>query len=434
MSDEKIWALPHIPGAPYDASVNTYTRFAGQDLEPYEYTGWVDESLSWKRACYIGNWSTLRKALIKGPDAATFLASLGVNSFATFESGQAKHLVMCTAEGNVAAEGVLMRLAADEFLLTSGPSVAWARHMLECGQHRATLTEVTRKQFIFQVQGPNALAVLEKATGESLRDIGFMRFRATRVGPIEFQALRQGMSGEMGFELHGAVQDGPALYDALLESGREYGIRRLGGRTKMVNHVEACFPTPSVDFVPAHVALTNPRYEPVTAGSFEYADISALFRSPVELGWAKNVKFDHDFLGRQALEVEVASPRRTMVTLVWNSDDVVDVYASLFRDGPTFLPMELPRNLLGCMYADAVVQGDRLVGVTTSRCYSYHFRKMISLCTIDHGLREPGTEVSVMWGQPGGVQKNIRATVAPAPFKRDNRRLDLSKLSAPAGR
>src|SRR6185312_2124433 len=125
----------------------------------------------------------------------------------------------------------------------------------------------------------------------------FMRFRATRVGPIEFQALRQGMSGEMGFELHGAVQDGPALYDALLDAGREYGIRRLGGRTKMVNHVEACFPTPSVDFVPAHVALTNPAYEPVTAGSFEYADIRALFRSPVELGWARNIKFDHDFLG-----------------------------------------------------------------------------------------------------------------------------------------
>lgn len=434
MSDETVRALPHIPGAPYDASVNTYTRFAGQDFEPYEYTDWIDESLSWKAACYIGNWSTLCKALIKGPDAASFLASLGVNSFAKFDSRQAKHLVMCTAEGKVAAEGVLMRLATDEFLLTSGPSVAWARHMLERGRHRATLTEVTREQFIFQVQGPNALAVLEKATGESLRDIGFMRFRTTHVGPIEFQALRQGMSGEVGFELHGASEDGPALYDALLDAGREYGIRRLGGRTKMVNHVEACFPTPSVDFIPAHVALTNPAYEPVTAGSFEYADISALFRSPVELGWGKNIKLDHDFLGRQALEAEVASPQRTMVTLVWNSDDVVDVYASLFRDGPTCQPMELPRNLLGCMYADAVLHEDRLVGVTTSRCYSYHSRKMISLCTIDHGLREPGTGVSLIWGQPGGAQKRIRATVAPAPYKRDNRRVDLSTLLAPVGR
>ena len=202
----------------------------------------------------------------------------------------------------------------------------------------------------------------------------------------------------------------------------------------MVNHVEACFPTPSVDFVPAHVALTNPAYEPVTAGSFEYADIRALFRSPVELGWARNIKFDHDFLGRQALEAEVASPQRTMVTLVWNSDDVVDVYASLFRDGPTFQPMELPRNLLGCMYADAVMHENRLVGVTTSRCYSYHFRKMISLCTIDYGLCEPGTEVSLIWGQPGGAQKRIRATVAPAPYKRDNRRVDLSTLLAPVGR
>jgi vanillate/3-O-methylgallate O-demethylase len=226
-----------------------------------------------------------------------------------------------------------------------------------------------------------------------------------------------------------------------MEHGRDYGIRRLGGRAKMVNHVEACFPTPSVDYVPAlfgeaerefaaayfsATAQTNYRN---TDGSYQYADISELYRTPVELGWKKNVKFDHDFVGRAALEPEVAGPKRTMVTLVWNADDVADVYASLFRKDRPYQYMEMPRNILGCVFADAVTKDGKLAGVSTSRCYSYYFRQMLSLCVLDVALCEPGTEVTVLWGRSGAPQKPIRATVALAPYKKDNRRADVSRLS-----
>ena len=66
--------------------------------------------------------------------------------------------------------------------------------------------------------------------------------------------------------------------------------------------------------------------------------------------------------------------------------------------------------------------------MATSRGYSYYFRQMLSLCVIDVEHSEPGTEVIVVWGDPGEPQKEIRATVAPAPYKKDNRRLDVTKL------
>jgi len=285
---------------------------------------------------------------------------------------------------------------------------------------------------------------MEAATGESLRDIGFMRFRDTQIGNVGLKALRQGMAGEIGYELHGPIEQAQVVYDALLKHGRDYGIRRLGGRTKMVNHVEACFPTPSVDYVPAlfgagEAEFTSAYFSPNaranyrrTDGSFEYSDISALYRTPIELGWRKNVKFDHDFIGRAALEPEVAEPKRTMVTLVWNSDDVADVYASLFRKDTPYLYMEMPRNILGCVFADAVTTDGRIAGVSTSRCYSFYFRQMLSLCVLDIALCAPGTEVSVVWGRPGTPQKAIRATVAPAPYKKDNRRANVSGLSSSA--
>ena len=164
------------------------------------------------------------------------------------------------------------------------------------------------------------------------------------------------------------------------------------------------------------------------AGSFEAGDVSAWYRSPVELGWTKNIKFDHDFIGRAALEAEVAHPKRTMRTLVWNANDVIDVYASLYRQGEHYRFMEMPRDQRGFMYADKVLKNGDLVGVATSRGYSYYFRQMLSLCTIDVEWSEPGTEVVVVWGDPGESQKEIRATVAPAPYKKDNRRADVRKL------
>ena len=172
-------------------------------------------------------------------------------------------------------------------------------------------------------------------------------------------------------------------------------------------------------------------------GSFEYSDISALYRTPVELGWRRNVKFDHDFIGRAALEPEVATPKRMMVTLVWNGGDCTDVYASLFGSETPYRYMEMPRNILGCVFADAVLSDgqadDQVVGISTSRCYSYYFRQMLSLCVLDAPLCAPGTEVRVLWGRRGERQKQIRATVAPAPYKKDNRRLDVSQLApAPA--
>jgi glycine cleavage system aminomethyltransferase T len=338
-------------------------------------------------------------------------------------------------------EGVLMKLAEDDYLFTSGPGVAWADYQFRKCAYDAEASQLGNHQFILQLQGPNSLFVLELATGESLRDIGFMRFRRTQIGNKQFLALRQGMAGEIGYELHGSIDDAVEIYERLLEIGQEFGIRRLGGRTKMVNHVEACFPTPSVDFVPAIFGGSEREFAAAyfsenarqiyrtTDGSFEYHDIGELYRTPVELGWKKNIRFDHDFIGRAALEPEVADPKRTIVTLKWNADDVADTYASLFRKGITpFQYMEMPRNVLGCVFADKVLREDRLVGISTSRCYSYYFREMLSLCVIDIPTSDPGTEVIVVWGRPGTPQKRVRATVAPAPYKRDNRRTDVSKL------
>jgi vanillate/3-O-methylgallate O-demethylase len=90
--------------------------------------------------------------------------------------------------------------------------------------------------------------------------------------------------------------------------------------------------------------------------------------------------------------------------------------------------MDMPRDQRGFMWADRVTRDGELVGVATSRGSSYYFREMLSLCTIDVAHAELGTPVTVHWGNPGGPQKDIRATVAPAPYKTDRRRDDLHSV------
>lgn len=413
-----------------------------------EYTDWRDENLSWKTTCYLGDWSYLDELRVRGPDALRFLSDFFVNSLAKFDIGQAKHAIACNSAGKVIGEGVLQRHGADSFEFNArGPAVNWLLFNLAKGGYDAQ-AKLGIERFKFQVSGPNALAVCEALSGGSLRDIGFMRFRDARVLGHELQFLRQGMAGEIGFEIHGPAALASQVRAEILKAGEPLGIRQLGSRTAMINHLEAAFPTithdylpavgdaPERDFFAAHAndapSTTSPEWFRSFArsvkvkGSFDSSDVRDWYRSPIELGWAANVKFDHDFYGRKALEIEMADPKRKRVTLVWNPDDVVAVYASLFEGQEPYDYMEMPRHQWNVMYANKVLLGDELVGVATSRGYSYFFRKMLSHCVLDIAHAHMGREVNVVWGDPGSRQKIIRAVVAPSPFKQDNRRSSLA--------
>jgi glycine cleavage system aminomethyltransferase T len=230
--------LPLAETIPPNPHARNYTRFLA-DFEVSEFTDWIDESLSWKKSCYIGDWSQCLKLRVRGPEALAFLEYLSTNTWPDFKQYTAKHSIMCRGDGKVVGEGLIMKLADDDYLYTSGPGIPWAEFQFQHGRRKYNCnTElVTRDWYLIQVQGPDSIAVMEAVTGTEITDLKFLYAKWMSINGMKFLALRQGVSGERGYELWGPAKDGQAVWKAIVEAGQGFGIRQLGMRTKLVNHV-----------------------------------------------------------------------------------------------------------------------------------------------------------------------------------------------------
>lgn len=83
--------------------------------------------------------------------------------------------------------------------------------------------------------------------------------------------------------------------------------------------------------------------------------------------------------------------------------------------------MNFTHDSVGASISDLVLKNGKTVGISSGRTYSYYYRQMLSLCSIDVAEGELGNKVIVMWGDPGTRQKEIRATVERFPFYNEGR-------------
>jgi syringate O-demethylase len=139
------------------------------------------------------------------------------------------------------------------------------------------------------------------------------------------------------------------------------------------------------------------------------------------------VKFDHDFVGREALEAKADDRHRTKVTLVLDDEDVTRTLGSMLNPvGERAKFIEWPNAVYSMhQYDDVKVDGET-IGVSTWVCYSANEGKLMTLGVLDEEYAEPGTEVTFVWGEEGGgtakptverhVQTELRAVVAPVPI------------------
>lgn len=414
---------------------------------PPEYSNWRDEQKAWQQSCVLFNQSYhMADLLVQGPDAEKLLSKLAYNSFKGFTVGKAKQFAPVSPDGYIIGDVIMFYTAENTFdLVGRQPALNWVLFHAETGGYNVKVeldprTAVRkdpsrRRSYRFQIQGPNAMKVIEKATGQPAPDVKFFNMVKMTIAGKTMWALRHGMAGQPGFELFGPWDDGETVRQALITAGKEFGLHLVGGRTYSSNTLESGWipsPLPAVysgdsmkayrDWLPAD------EYEGRASlgGSFYSERIEDYYLTPWDIGYGPFVKFDHDFIGRPALEKIANTVHRKKVTLAFNNDDVARVIGSAFTKGDRFKFIEFPNAVYAMHPYDKVLVNGKMAGLSTWTGYSSNEGRMLSLAMLNPEHAVPGTEVSVLWGEPNGgstkpnverhVQTEIRAIVSPVPY------------------
>ncbi len=407
-----------------------------------EFSNWRSEQRAWREtAALLDQSHHMCDLFVSGPDALKVFAELGVNNFSRFEPNVAKQLVCTNHEGYLIGDGILFYLAENEFdFVGAHPAVVdWVHYnALERGydvqierDENSFDRQGPPKLYRYEIQGPNALKVLERATGGPAPEVKFFHMTEFAIAGRRVRALRHGMAGQPGFEMFGPSDDGEAVRAALLEAGAQFGLLPAGSRAYSTANLESAWvpsPPPAI-FTGEGMREFRDWRKAARAGSLGGSlysqDITDYYTTPYDLGYGGIVAFDHDFPGRAALERIAGDPPRQKVTLVWNHEDVVGAIGSQFCQESSAKFIEWPKARYALFQTDVVLHDGRHVGLSFDCGYIYNEKVFISLATVEHASAQPGTEVTVLWGeQPNStkptvephVQVEIRATVAPAPY------------------
>ncbi len=441
---EPSWTLafserPYVgsPAAQAQAETNAsniWGHINGGFLFAYEYTRWWKEIQALRSTAILGDWSWLNKVRVTGPDAGRFLNFASVKNISRQQIGQVLYTPMVSADGKVAIEGLTLRLGENEYLFTQSGAQSWLAQLRDLTDMNVSLDDVTADYTCYALQGPRSLAILEALTKESFSDLRFSRWRKTHLLGHEVIVSRQGVTGEVGYEFLMRTDTGQAyaLWREIRRVGLDFGLRELGFKAQLVGHTETGIATVIRDFIPARMAPKKIRkFARSWMSAEELAavdwDLAEQFCSPAELGWAHTIDLNHPFHGRDALqkEADAGGPARRFVGLVWNSEDMAELYAAQFHDEPAAPPPDLPYGQFRMQFLK-VLKDEDLIGWATGFAYSPNVRRMISLGRVRKDLAAPGTELSVLWGGFSDEPTvKIRARVHQLPFIKQHRKDDL---------
>ncbi len=450
MTHKNLEQLLQAVGNPVQMLRNSQIGAYVYPVVPSEFSNWRDEQAAWQKTAVLFDQAHhMVEQYVEGPDALKLLSSLAINSFANFPVNRAKHYVPCSYDGHVIGDGILFHLEEGKLVFVGrAPAASWIQFHAETGGYKVKTEKndrspsnpkgkaVVRRNYRFQIQGPSAPQVLEKLNGGPVPEIKFFHMGVINIAGRKVRALRHGMAGAPGLEVWGPYEEREEIRAAIVDAGKDFGLKEVGSRAYATNTLESGWipsPLPAVytgakmkayrEWLPA----TSYEGSGSIGGSFVSDKIEDYYVSPYELGYGPFIKFDHEFIGREALEKMAGKPHRKRVTLAWNADDVLKVFKSMLESGDPYKYIDMPLSNYTSASYDKVLGGGKIVGLSMFAGYTYNERSYLSLAVVDPGI-ELGTEVKLVWGEEGGGSRKttverhrqieIRAIVSPVPYSK----------------
>jgi glycine cleavage system T protein (aminomethyltransferase) len=256
--------------------------FAGWEM-PVQYTGVIPEHLAVRTSAGAFDVSHMGQLHVEGPAVGTFLQSMLSNDIDRLDDGQAQYTLLTNEQGGIVDDLIVYRIGHGHYLLVvnAGNRDIAYEWLKEREVRGSEVRDASDEYALVAVQGPTSLERLE------LRDAPAFTHAMGEVAGIEVMICRTGYTGEKGVELMCPVEDGPALWDAVL--GRGVVPCGLGARDTL--RLEVCYPLHGNDI--------TPETDAISAG----------------LGWT--CALDTKFTGVDALRrVKDDGPRRKLVAFV----------------------------------------------------------------------------------------------------------------------
>ena len=219
------------------------------------------EALAVRSAAGLIDGSSLGKIELHGSDAAEFLERFFTGKYASQKLGTWRYTLLLDEAGVVADDGVASRIGEDLFYLSIGTTNAAAvyREMQRCQQEwqlNISLVNVTGAFGAINIAGPAAREILSKLTELDLSTASFPHghFRETTVASVPAKVIRVSFVSEMAYELHIPMNRTTQVWNALMDAGKQHGIRAFGSDTQRLLRLEMGHAMPGIDTD----GLTNP--------------------------------------------------------------------------------------------------------------------------------------------------------------------------------
>jgi aminomethyltransferase len=265
--------------------------FVGWDM-PVEYAGIAEEHLAVRAYAGLFDVSHMGEVEIAGRDALAAVQRITSNDAARLQVGQAHYSGLLTPQGTFVDDLLVYRLADSHFMfVVNASNIAkdfdWiTRGIASVGD--AVAVDTSSRYALLAVQGPRALAIVQRLTGVELASIKYYWFAHGEVAGVRGIISRTGYTGEDGFEIFVAPQAADRVWTALIETGREDSLIPAGLGARDTLRLEAAMRLYGNDIDETTTVLE--------------ADLGWI------IGWKKG-----DFVGRDVLEAQKAGGVRRKI-------------------------------------------------------------------------------------------------------------------------
>ena len=308
-----------------------------------------EESRAVRERVGFSEASNFAKYKVSGPGSAAWLQGLFTNALPKI--GRTVLTAMLNPQGRIEGEFSVSRIGEEEFFLF-GSQAAEVHHPRWFLAHLPEGSPIRFETLALSmvgltVAGPRSRDVLQKLTDTSLatKDFPFMSFRRVNIGMAPVWLSRMTYTGDLGYEIWIAPEYQRYLFDLIWDAGKEFDMRMFGFRALITMRLEKNFGTWYREFRPIY--------------------------TPLESGMERVMKFDHEFIGRAAVEAEMKTgPARKLVMFKVDVDET------------------RPADVLG---DEPVFHNGEVVGWITSGGYAHYSGVSLALGYIPAALAVEGT-------------------------------------------